>query len=173
MQASYLVHYGIKGQKHGIRRFQNEDGTLTEEGKRRYGYYDSLTDKQKKIFDQKMTDRQRDRIMKKLGEGKSWSEGIKEMSDEHRNRMQGLILGSIAAGIMIANPELRSAAKQITKSAGKTLFRAIKNTNIAKRGSLWMKKFMNRRSMMKNGAVVLKKSAYSIRDIPFGGYLSR
>lgn len=32
-----LMHFGIKGQKWGIRRFENEDGTLTEEGKRRYG----------------------------------------------------------------------------------------------------------------------------------------
>ncbi len=32
----YLMHYGIKGQQWGIRRFQNEDGTLTEEGKQRY-----------------------------------------------------------------------------------------------------------------------------------------
>lgn len=31
-----LHHYGIKGQKWGIRRFQNEDGTLTEAGKARY-----------------------------------------------------------------------------------------------------------------------------------------
>lgn len=35
-----LSHSGIKGQKWGVRRFQNPDGTLTEEGKRRYGYYD-------------------------------------------------------------------------------------------------------------------------------------
>ena len=34
---------GIKGQKWGVRRFQNEDGTLTEEGKRRYGETDSHT----------------------------------------------------------------------------------------------------------------------------------
>ena len=39
-RAGYLIHYGIKGQKKGQRRFQNEDGSLTEEGKRRYGYYD-------------------------------------------------------------------------------------------------------------------------------------
>ena len=33
----FLVHHGIKGQRWGIRRFQNEDGTLTEAGKKRYG----------------------------------------------------------------------------------------------------------------------------------------
>ena len=43
---SYLIHHGIKGQKWGIRRYQNEDGSLTEAGKARYGevkkaYYDS------------------------------------------------------------------------------------------------------------------------------------
>ena len=31
-----LCHHGIKGQKHGIRRFQNPDGTLTAEGIARY-----------------------------------------------------------------------------------------------------------------------------------------
>lgn len=28
----YLIHYGIQGQKWGVRRFQNEDGTYTSEG---------------------------------------------------------------------------------------------------------------------------------------------
>lgn len=32
-----LYHYGIKGQKWGVRRFENVDGTLTAEGKARYG----------------------------------------------------------------------------------------------------------------------------------------
>lgn len=32
----YLEHYGIKGQKWGVRRFQNEDGSYTPEGKERY-----------------------------------------------------------------------------------------------------------------------------------------
>lgn len=37
MNETYLIHHGIKGQKWGIRRFQNEDGTRTEAGLKRYG----------------------------------------------------------------------------------------------------------------------------------------
>lgn len=35
---SYLIHYGVSGQKWGTRRYQNEDGSLTPEGKEHYGY---------------------------------------------------------------------------------------------------------------------------------------
>ena len=31
-----LYHHGVKGQKWGVRRYQNEDGTLTDEGKKLY-----------------------------------------------------------------------------------------------------------------------------------------
>ena len=34
---SYIQHHGIKGQKWGIRRFQNKDGSLTAKGRQRYG----------------------------------------------------------------------------------------------------------------------------------------
>lgn len=48
-----LYHHGILGQKWGIRRFQNPDGSLTEEGRKRYGY-NSITgefNKEKYISD--------------------------------------------------------------------------------------------------------------------------
>lgn len=32
----YLAHYGVKGMKWGIRRYQNKDGSLTAAGKKRY-----------------------------------------------------------------------------------------------------------------------------------------
>ena len=34
---NYLEHHGIIGQKWGVRRYQNEDGSLTKAGKERYG----------------------------------------------------------------------------------------------------------------------------------------
>lgn len=36
MENTYLVHHGIKGQKWGVRRYQNEDGSLTEAGRKHY-----------------------------------------------------------------------------------------------------------------------------------------
>lgn len=42
-----LYHYGVKGMKWGVRRFQKKDGTLTSEGKKQRS---RLTDKQKKYI---------------------------------------------------------------------------------------------------------------------------
>lgn len=36
MELTELKHYGIKGMKWGVRRYQNSDGTLTTEGEKRY-----------------------------------------------------------------------------------------------------------------------------------------
>lgn len=38
MENTYLCHHGVKGQKWGVRRYQNKDGSLTDEGRRAYGY---------------------------------------------------------------------------------------------------------------------------------------
>ena len=32
-----LYHHGVKGQRWGVRRYQNKDGSLTSEGKKKYG----------------------------------------------------------------------------------------------------------------------------------------
>lgn len=45
----YLMHHGIRGQRWGIRRYQNEDGTLTAEGREHY-----LSGNEQKKFANKM-----------------------------------------------------------------------------------------------------------------------
>ena len=52
-EGAYLAHHGVKGQRWGVRRFQNPDGSLTEKGKRRMktlqGKSDKLDAKKTKI----------------------------------------------------------------------------------------------------------------------------
>lgn len=53
MATYYLEHHGIRGQKWGVRRYQNPDGTWTEEGKRRYGSSGPNYDKKQRKQDLK------------------------------------------------------------------------------------------------------------------------
>ena len=50
---TWIAHHGIKGQKWGVRRYQNPDGTLTEAGKRRYSLdkVNAKDEQKKKIVD--------------------------------------------------------------------------------------------------------------------------
>ena len=47
-----LYHWGIKGMKWGVRRYQNPDGTLTSAGKKRYS-----SDNPKKMTDEELNQR--------------------------------------------------------------------------------------------------------------------
>lgn len=46
-----LYHYGIQGQKWGVRRFQNPDGSLTEAGKKRIQKNINKINKKQKLID--------------------------------------------------------------------------------------------------------------------------
>lgn len=60
----YLYHHGIKGQKWGVRRFQNQDGTLTNAGKKHKGLseaYLNSFDKADKRLDQRIKNNQHEK----------------------------------------------------------------------------------------------------------------
>lgn len=59
----FIAHHGIQGQKWGVRRFQNPDGSLTDEGRRRLGYDDNrvFKDGWKKVINE---------IIKNIGDQK-------------------------------------------------------------------------------------------------------
>lgn len=44
-----LYHYGVKGMKWGVRRYQKKDGTLTNAGKRRMAYLQAVRDEELRV----------------------------------------------------------------------------------------------------------------------------
>ena len=76
-----LYHHGVKGQRWGIRRYQNEDGTLTEAGKARYGNARKLT---------KEFDRQRNQFRKEIGGYNLYNKAsanmdFEKINEKHKN----------------------------------------------------------------------------------------
>jgi len=70
MVENYLMHYGVKGMKWGIRNYQNADGSLTPLGKQHYGHtknsfkdfsnsYNKLYGKENRAYDR--VDKERNR----------------------------------------------------------------------------------------------------------------
>lgn len=55
---NYLQHHGIKGMKWGVRRWQNDDGSLTPAGEKRYLKYQGVVDhytKERPKFSERVT----------------------------------------------------------------------------------------------------------------------
>jgi len=98
LQMHEIYHHGIKGQRWGYRRYQNEDGSLTSAGKDRYGRFDSNGKTQDGIknfkFDQKAIKGQR---MYEKGIGN------KEVEAKRKNINRGLLAGTILAAIGAAS----------------------------------------------------------------------
>ena len=80
-----LYHHGIQGQKWGVRRYQNPDGTLTAEGRKRYG--NSLGD----------YGTQKQSLVRRLATG-DYALGNKRIGDRREERLKNKIEKKKAEG---------------------------------------------------------------------------
>lgn len=110
MNSEELKHYGIKGQKWGRRRYQNSDGSLTPEGKKRYG--DSDGDSQRRQLEAIKTTRDTTKALKP---------GVDEynrMAKDKRSKKQKAIDAAVEAEIRdrvykMSDEDLRNAVNRI------------------------------------------------------------
>lgn len=79
-ECAYLAHHGVKGQRWGVRRFQNPDGSLTEKGKRRIKTLQGKSDK----LDAKKAKLNSPKNMVKLSQYKSLSADRHAAANQHK-----------------------------------------------------------------------------------------
>lgn len=92
MHDDYLAHHGIMGQKWGVRRFQNPDGTLTDAGKRRV--------KGDKVSNKNMTSKMRDEYAKNRISANDGDARQAIQDEEDYRRIQNLLSG-VKAGATV------------------------------------------------------------------------
>lgn len=92
---SELYHYGIQGQKWGVRRYQNEDGSYTDEGKKRYGVSSDgkMSKEGKRVY---RADKKIDRAASKAKKNYDKSMELVNTRKEAKTRYGKRILGTMA-----------------------------------------------------------------------------
>ncbi len=155
-----ICHWGIKGQKWGIRRFQNEDGTLTREGLLRYNDYSKENRRigsqqsalsvakrrqNREIDDQRVYEINRARINSKYKDGsRKKTDALMKIEIEKRAQDQKREIANSKLSKKIENKSfIKIAAKTIMKSSiggmliksgGKKIEKGKKATGIALKG---------------------------------------
>ena len=88
-----LYHHGIKGQKWGVRRYQNSDGSLTSAGKKRYNSTDKSSEAKPKRGLRGLRDRIQEEKQRQLQEQRELQARIDQMNDQEiRNKINRLRL---------------------------------------------------------------------------------
>lgn len=107
MENSMLLHYGIKGMKWGVRRYQNKDGTLTAKGKARYdGNGNAKTDSKPSTSTQKSRSRMSDEEL-----------GKRIQRLEKETRLKDLEKKNIDSGKEYARDILKDVGKRVITTA--------------------------------------------------------
>lgn len=111
-----MYHWGIKGQKWGVRRFQNEDGSLTDEGKKRYMY----AARHNQLNYKKLSDKDLDMINNRFKKEDTYKKNVKAAQEAMLSKKIAKAAGKTSMAV------ISGAAKRIGKVFGSPISGAIK-----------------------------------------------
>ena len=131
IESTELMHYGIKGQKWGVRRYQNKDGSLTAAGKNRYDALTSAADKAKRFSD--MARKDSERFNKKAEDAKS-----AQISDSQYKKAMRELFGNYANDAKYVETEAKNMGYYNSRQMAK------EHLGIGKEGYEVYKAFANR-----------------------------
>ena len=121
-QGEHLSHHGIKGQKWGVRRFQNSDGTLTAEGRKHYGAGDSGSKRMARQFNRQM--RKLNRLQRYADTNQQRANIEKYDSRAKKAIKVGNTAAGIAAGTLAGSRGLGALSKKFDDGISSAWFHA-------------------------------------------------
>lgn len=105
----YLIHHGIKGQKWGIRRYQNPDGTLTPAGRERY-YKDRVKQLKKEYYSKTSKDKRTERGLNKYISDNYGDDYKKDKKIAEERSQKRMAIGLTTAAVTVASVALVGSA---------------------------------------------------------------
>lgn len=136
-----LVHYGVKGQKWGRRRYQNKDGSLTPEGRKRYGSEENFENQYPAEQKAVLTG-----TKKAVDGAKEINRVSREMNSEHTRKLQKKADKAVEEAVRerarkMSDQELREAVNRLNMEENYT--RMMQNRERIDMGESKASKFMD------------------------------
>lgn len=113
MKNNELTHWGIKGMKWGVRRYQNKDGSLTPAGKKRLSKIDKKSERDGWSEDATSAAKLKTKTVKQLSNAE-----LRKLNERTRleQEYKNLNKQRTSAGQKVVNEILTGAAKDTAKS---------------------------------------------------------
>ena len=126
----YLAHYGVKGQRWGVRRYQDEEGDYTSEGRQHYGLRDERFAPERRDPSPRVMDEYR-RMPSPRERMRKEREELKRVMEERQEKVRNVITiastVAITAAVGYVAYRGKNAFKKWLKNAYKTRVDAARN----------------------------------------------